>query len=291
MTLRHLEIFAAIADHGTMSGAARALYIAQPTVSQAVAELESAYQVRLFERLSRRLYLTPEGRDMLGYARHILASVDEMERRLQDAAGRPLLRVGATITVATCLMPSVLSRFEASHPDTRVKAWVGNTRSIEERVLSSQLDLGFVEGEASSPDIRSIPAQEDELILVASPTHPLAARGAVTARDLQGMDFVLREPGSGTRALFEQYLKDYRVRVEEKWTCNNSEAIKNAVIGGQGLTVISRLLVQRELDGRLLVCLPLQERRLTRRFSLILHKHKYLSPSLEAFLDVCGAGQ
>ena len=109
MTLRHLEIFAAVADHGTMSGAARALYIAQPTVSQAVAELESAYQVRLFERLSRRLYLTPEGQDMLGYARHILASVDEMERRLQDAAGRPLLRVGATITVATCLMPAVLS--------------------------------------------------------------------------------------------------------------------------------------------------------------------------------------
>ncbi len=193
MTLRHLEIFVAVADHGSMSGAAHALYIAQPTVSQAVADLERTYQVRLFERLSRRLYLTPEGQEMLGYARHILASVDEMER-----------------------------------------AWVGNTRSIEERVLSSRLDLGFVEGEASSPDIRSVPAREDELILVASPAHPLASRGVVTAHDLQGMDFVLREPGSGTRALFEQYLKDYRVRIEEKWTCNNSEAIKNAVIGGQG---------------------------------------------------------
>ena len=280
MTLRHLEIFVAVADHGSMSGAAHALYIAQPTVSQAVADLEHTYQVRLFERLSRRLYLTPEGQEMLGYARHILASVDEMERRLQDAAGRPLLRVGATITVATCLMPAILSRFEADHADTRVNAWVGNTRSIEERVLSSRLDLGFVEGEASSPDIRSVPAREDELILVSSPAHPLASRGVITAHDLQGMDFVLREPGSGTRALFEQYLKDYRVRIEEKWTCNNSEAIKNAVIGGQGLTVISRLLVR----------LPLQERRLTRRFSLILHKHKYLSPSLESFLKVCRAG-
>lgn len=200
MTLRHLEIFVAVADHGSMSGAAHALYIAQPTVSQAVADLERTYQVRLFERLSRRLYLTPEGQEMLGYARHILASVDEMERRLQDAAGRPLLRVGATITVATCLMPAILSRFEADHADTRVNAWVGNTRSIEERVLSSRLDLGFVEGEASSPDIRSVPAREDELILVASPAHPLASRGVVTAHDLQGMDFVLREPGSGTRA-------------------------------------------------------------------------------------------
>ncbi len=290
MTLRHLEIFAAVADHGTMSGAAQALYIAQPTVSQAVAELERTYQIRLFERLSRRLYLTPEGQEMLGYARHILSSVEEMERRLQDAAGRPLLRVGATITVATCLMPAVLSRFEAIHRDTRVKAWVGNTQDIEARVLSSRLDLGFVEGEAQSPDIRAIPAAEDELVLVAAASHPLAGRKSVSAGDLAGLDFVLREPGSGTRALFEQYLKDYRVRVEEKWTCNNSEAIKNAVIGGQGLTVISRLLVQRELEEGLLVRLPLQERRLTRRFSLILHKHKYLSAPLSAFLKACGAG-
>nr|MDD6336254.1 LysR family transcriptional regulator [bacterium] len=286
MTLRHLEIFIAVAEHGGMSAAANALYIAQPTVSQAIAELERQYGLKLFERFARKLHLTSAGQDLLGYARHILSSVNEMDRQMRYSAGRPTLKVGATITVATCLLPGILCRFESVHPYYRAEAWVGNTRNIEARVLSSQLDIGFVEGETHSPDIRSTPVTKDELILVCAPNHPLAGHALLEADALAGQDFVLREPGSGTRALFENYLSNHHIHVREKWVCNNSEAIKNAVMGGQGMTVISRLLVREELTHGKLIHIPLEEE-LMRHFSLIHHKNKYISPALSALMEAC----
>ncbi len=287
MTRRHLEIFVTVCECGKMSLAAQKLFISQPTVSQAIAELEATYAVRLFERLSKKLYLTEAGQQLEAYARHLLTTFHDLEASLNQSKGSPLLKLGASITVATCLLPKLLQEFESAFAEIHCHVFVDNTQTIEEQLLSSRLDLGLVEGEVKSPLLEKIPFAQDELILVAAPSHPLASLDHLTIADLSRQSFLLREPGSGTRELFLDHLHTQGITIEEKWICNNSEAIKNAARQGQGLTVLSQLLVQEELAEGSLVKLTIENLLLKRRFHLIYHRNKFLSPSLSAFLHHC----
>lgn len=280
MTIRHLQIFIAVADTGTMSLAAKQLYISQPTVSQVISEMESSYGVRLFERLSRRLYITDAGKQLLKYARHIVASFEEMERGLHDASEHPILRIGATITVGSCILTGIIRRFETKCPQIQVQAYVDNTRSIEKMILESELDLALVEGLVSEEDIVAQPMIDDELVLVCGMQHPFAQKQGCIAEELRGQAFILREEGSGTRARFEGYLNAHGVEIFPKWVCHSSDSILKAVEGGQGLSVLSKLLAEPSIGAGKLHQISLSDARLTRFFSLIYHKNKFLSEPL-----------
>ena len=287
MTLRHLNIFVAVAQTGSMSRAAERLFIAQPSVSQAIGELERHYGCKLFERLSRRLYITEAGRQLLGYARHILSLRDELERQALRSADSPRLRLGATITVGTCVLCDLIAAMRRELPAVDAAVQVANTAEIEDRLLRSELDAALVEGRVRSDELVARPVVEDELALVTAPDHPFAAVKSVDLETLSGEPLLLREPGSGTRELLVAQLNARALPVRETWTCSNSEAIKNAVRAGMGVTVISRRLVQRELDGGLLVETALSGCTLRRDFSLVYHRDKYLGDAMRAFIGCC----
>lgn len=290
MTFRHLKIFIAVAQSGSMSAAARELYIAQPTVSQVIAEIENEYGIRLFERLSRRLYITREGRQLLDYARHITALFDEMERDLRYASRNRTIRVGATITVGSCVLPELAARFEAENPSDTVEVLVDNTRVIEEKILSSELDFGLVEGEVSEPDLISRPVMEDELVLICAEGHPFPGRDSVRMADLDGEAFVLREPGSGTREQFESELDRRGIRIRTKWICHSADSILEAVARGQGISVISRRIAEQALPIKKLRILSMQDTELSRTFNLVYHRNKFLSEPIQAFFQLLTAG-
>ena len=286
MTFRHLKIFIAVAQTGSMSAAARELYIAQPTVSQVIAEIENEYGIRLFERLSRRLYITREGRQLLDYARHITALFEEMERDLHYASRNRTLRVGATITVGSCVLPTLVARFEAENPSDTVEVLVDNTRVIEEKILSSELDFGLVEGDVTEPDLLSRPVLRDELVLICAEGHPFCSRTRITMAGLEGEPFVLREPGSGTREQFEAELEHRGIHVRAKWVCHSADSILEAVARGQGLSVISRRLAEQALPIKKLRILPIQDAELSRTFNLVYHRNKFLSEPIQAFFQL-----
>ena len=287
MTIRHLEIFIAVCDYGKMSLAARKLHIAQPSVSQAISQLEKYYGVKLFERLSRKLFITEAGKKLLSYARHVVSLFNEMEENMKGIAGKINLRIGATVTVGTCVLNDILKAYEVKHPEVNTQVFVQNTSSIEEMILKNDLDIGVIEGEIKNPDIFKIPIISDELVLVCSNSHKFANLENVDITELQNLDFILREKGSGTGELFERALENAKVTINEKWVCNNSEAIKNAVINGQGLTVISKMLVEKELKNKKLHSIMINGVKLTRDFNVIYHKNKYLSDPLKSFISVC----
>ena len=197
MTIRHLRIFIAVAETGKMGLAAKQLYIAQPTVSQVISDMEKSYGVKLFERLSKKLYITPQGERLLSYARHIVSLFDEMERSMRNSSAQVLLRVGATITVGACVLSPIIHRYEELFPLSQVQVFVDNTRLIEEMLLESQLDVALVEGSVESPDLCTLPVIEDELVLACAPDHPFAFRETLHPEELEGQNFVLREKGSG----------------------------------------------------------------------------------------------
>ena len=145
MTIRHLKIFTVVADEGGMSKAAKKLYVSQPTVSQAIAELEKYYGVRLFERLSQKLYLTREGELMLSYSRHILDSFEQMEEAVYHAARKPSLRIGCSVSVGTCLINDILDEAKERIPECEINVLVENSADIEQAILNNEVDLGIVE--------------------------------------------------------------------------------------------------------------------------------------------------
>lgn len=285
MTIRHLKIFISVVELGKMSAAAEILHVSQPTISQAISQIEKYYNVLLFERLNRKLYITQEGKSFFDYAKHIITLFDEMEITMQNSSSNTILKIGATITVGICVFDTIVSEFEKQNPDIKINVFVDNTSVIEDMILKSTLDLALVEGEVKSTDIIIQPIIDDQLVLVCGNNHPMQGRNEIDITELEGLSFILREHGSGTRKLFETFLDKYGVNISEKWVSIDSEAIKNAVIKGQGLSVISKMLVEKEVEKKKLHIIKINNVQFQRKFSLIYHKNKYLSQPINRFWE------
>ena len=172
MTIRHLTIFVAVADQGSMSAAAAHLYLSQPTVSQAIRELEKHYNGLLFERLGKKLYLTERGNLLLPQARSLIRQFQQLEELMLNQGQSSTLKLGSTITIGTCLTPSLILKLQKICPRCPVHSYVSNTKDIEQKLLRSELDAGIVEGEILSPDLTVLPIIDDCLVLAAGKDHP-----------------------------------------------------------------------------------------------------------------------
>ena len=287
MTIRHLKIFITVADCGKMRQAAEQLYISQPSVSQAIQELERHYHVQLFDRLSQRIYLTESGKQLLSYARHVVSAFEEMDLQMKNAGMNRHLRIGGSITVGTCLLNRIISRLEERIPDIDSEVTVNNTASIENMLLRSELDVGIVEGVVKSPDLTAIPIYRDRLVLVAGTRHPLAQKESLTLTDLNGQIMISREEGSIERNQFEQMLIENHITMKTAWKCTNTETIKNAVENGRGLSIFSTMLIEKEVLAGTLKILPIENIQVYRDFQLIYHKDKFLSEPMSQFIEIC----
>lgn len=292
MTLRHFKIFLQVCDSGNMTAAAEILHIAQPSISQAIGELERHYHVKLFERLGRRLFLTAAGQKLLTYARHIVHLQQEADGAMRALETSGQLRVGASVTVGAYLLPELLTAFHAEYPQVELFSWVNNTKVIEAKLLADELDIAVVEGELHTAALAELPIWEDELVLVCAPQHPLAALAAVHLEQVAEYPLVVREEGSGTRELFDSVLRSRGLTSKLAGVYNSAEAIKAVVEAGLGITIISQLTVAKERQAGRLTTVTLADVSLKRQFRLVYHKNKFVSPLLQAWMEMCqGWGQ
>lgn len=287
MTLRHLRIFVEVVNCGKMSEAASKLYISQSSISQTISELERHYRVKLFDRLSKKLFLTTAGHELYALASKIVISYDEMNKYMSHITDKQELKIGATFTIGATLMTQLLKSLNADCPNVIVRVVVDRTPVLEEQILRGELDVAIVEGVIKSHDISSELLMQDELFLVCSTTHPFAKKKSIDIQELAGQDFIMREPTSRSRKIFEAYLERENVRVIEKWTCNNLETIKAAVIDGYGLSVLSERYITQEYQQGDLTIVPIRNVHMTRDFILIYHKNKYQFSALIKFISMC----
>ena len=284
MTLRHYKIFVAVCDTMNMTSAAEKLFMSQPAVSQAIAELEDHYGARLFERLSRRLYLTQAGQKLLGYARHMIRMNTEIENDMKTLHQNGTIRIGASVTVGAHVLPGIVFNFKKANPLTHVEVVEDNTASIENLILRDKIDLGLVEGETTSPDLLCRAFMDDELVLICSPNHRFASSTIIEPKELEREDFIIREEGSGTRRTFEDRMRENNLRWHAAWTCNNADTIKNAVAAGLGISVISKRAVVRETESGLLCQKHVKRIEFQRQFKVIYHKNKYITEAMKQFM-------
>lgn len=285
MTLRHLRIFTMVYRLGSMSAAAEKLHLSQPAVSTAIREMETYYGVRLFDRLARRLYRTPQGEKMYGYAVHIVSLFDEMEQTMKQPEA-DLLRVGASITIGGLFLPEWVSQFRNEEPQAQVQVSVRNTGEIEEALLGGELDLAFVEGGVKDPLLCSEPFLKDRLCLLAPNGHPLTGQADVTLQEAARYPFVMREEGSASRSVWEEAMRLQGLSPAILWESVSNTAVLQAVIHGVGLGVLPYRLAKKSLQQGLLCEIPLKLPALQRKFRLVYHRHKFFTPTMRAFLEL-----
>ena len=286
MDIRHLRVFIEVADSGKMSSAATKLFISQPTVSQTIRELEEYYNILLFQRLSKKLHITPEGEKLLEYAKTVVEKFDSLEKKIFLINNTDEIKIGATITIGNSLIYDIVENIEEELPNIKPYAFVDNTRAIKSKLLKSELDIAIVEGTITDPKLITIPAVDDYLVLTCSSAHELANKNNLDLEELQGRDFVMREEGSGTRKTFEEYLGKKGVTVRTKWETNCPGAMKNAIIKNGCLGVLSIRLIEEELkDGRIKV-IQHSEEPWHRNLNIVYHKDKVIDQTMKNIIDI-----
>lgn len=286
-TLRQLEVFLAVARHESVSRAAVDLAMSQSAVSGALSDLESQFEIRLFERIGKRLELSELGRSVRARGQALEEQAQEFEMLLSERGGAGVLRIGATLTIGDYLIVPLVAEFVRERDGARASLHVGNMEEIARKVRNFELDVGLVEGELIDQELELEPWREDELVVFCSPSHPLARKKRLRDADLKGANWILREPGSGTRQTFERAMRGIVTELCVALELQHTEAIKSAVRAGLGLGCISRIALEQEFRHQTLVPCCVPERDFRRRFYFALHRKKYRTPAVEAWLRLC----
>lgn len=289
-TLRQLEIFVAVAHAGSVSRAAEQVSLSQSAASTALGELERAYDQTLFDRVGKKLILNDTGQWLLPRALEILDRSSELERQLGTDESIGNLRLGASLTIGNYLATLLVADFLQQHPASRVQLAVHNSATIIEQVARYELDLGLIEGDMSHPDVVVVPWLRDELVVFAAPEHPLAKKKKVTLQEALKENWILREPGSGTRSTFERALGEHRAELNVRLELEHTEAIKRAVEAGLGLGCISRLALRDAFRRGSLAPIALPELQLQRQFYMVHQKNKYLTSGIRSLMQHIRAG-
>lgn len=285
MTLEQLRIFVAVALREHVTLGARDLNLTQSATSAAIAALESRHATKLFDRVGRRIVLTEAGRVFLAEAKAVLARANAAEMVLSDLGElkRGRLQIAASQTIANYWLPSHIHAFHSRFPGVEVQLTIGNTTTVAADVRDGSVDLGFVEGDTREADVTIERVADDELILVVPPDHPWAeTRPQPDA--LADESWILREAGSGTRAIFEDALPALglaRDALNVVLELPSNEAVRSTVEAGAGVTVMSRLVVQQAIRAGVLaeVALPIAKR----GFYLLRHRERYVSRAATEF--------
>jgi DNA-binding transcriptional LysR family regulator len=290
MDLRRLEIFAKVAELGSFSRAAEALFLTQPTISEHVRALEDELGVQLLDRLGRGATPTRAGQLLLGYARRMLTLSREAHQALERFQGRMSgeLVVGGSTIPGEYVLPALIGQFKAKYPDISISLLIGSTRQVSDWVEEGRVEVGVVGARPASRALEAKELMPDELVVVVPAAHPWATRRTTTLGDLQKEPMVVRERGSGSREAVEHALQEAGISLASLrivGEMGSTQAVKQAVRAGVGIALISKRAVEDECRAGLLACVKVKDLRVARAFHLVTHRDRTRSPLAQGFVE------
>lgn len=287
ISLKQLKVFITITQHETLTSASEALFLSKAAVSMALSELEKQIGHSLFDRVNNRLILNQEGQKLLPLADELIERAQDIEQLFDnDQTLTGELKIGASDTIGNQVAPYLLRDFRTETQHTSQSLFISNSALICEKLIDYELDLALIEGKTLHPQLISTQFSEDEMCIVCTPNDPLISKLPLTIGDLENSDWILREPGSGSREFFLRTVAPRIEHWQESFQLNTTEALINSVSAGLGLGCLSKLSAEPAINaGRVVeLQLPLD---MKRRFWLLVHKEKYQSPLLKTFIDYC----
>jgi DNA-binding transcriptional LysR family regulator len=291
MNFNHLGIFDAVAQEKSISRAGKRLRISQPAVSKQLQLLERALGTALVDRLPRGIRLTIAGELLAGYARRIFALADEAGQALAELQGLRggKLTVGASTTIGIYFLPELLARYRRLYPGIDLNLEVANTHVIQEHMMARRVDIALTEGFVHLPELRARIFLLDELVPIVPCGHALLRRRRVDLEQFCAEPLLMREHGSGTREVIEEALHRRGIAVQPLMTLGSTEAIKRSVAAGVGVSFVSRLTIEQELQDERLATVAIKGFRLRRSLHVVQARDQSLSSAVRAFLELLDA--
>jgi DNA-binding transcriptional LysR family regulator len=285
--LESMKMFVTVYEQKSFSRAAKLLHLSQPGVSLHIQNMENELGTKLFHRTPKLVKPTQAGEAFYHRAKQLLKLYEEARHEIQQLQNTVTgsLKIGASFTIGEYLLPKLLAEYAREYPSVGIEVTIANTEEITKAVQRSQFDIGLVEGEGAPADLQVLPFLKDELVLVASVGHPLALRKNITAEQLHDQVWIWREHGSGTRAYSDQLIEEWGLRIKHAYIFSSSQGVKEAVMEGLGIAMLSRLIVDRELENGELAVIQPAKKRFFRRFSLLRSPAQHDTKALQVFID------
>lgn len=290
MDLKQFEIFVKIVELKSFSRAAEAVYLTQPTVSSHIQSLEGELGLKLLDRLGREVVPTRPGKLFYGYARRMITLRDEARQALDNLMGRMTgeVVIGGSTIPGEYLLPGIIGRFRDKYPEITVVLKIGDTSEIVSKVLDGECEIGIIGFKPEDSRLECTDFVKDELVLIAGHDYALPEKTEMTAQELSSAPFVMRERGSGSRMTIEKRLLEMGVdpaKINVIAEMGSTEAVKQAVKAGLGVSIVSSIAVMEELRHKTLKTIPFKGKRFLRSFYVISHHGRTISPVGQALLE------
>lgn len=287
MNLRHLTIFKKVCDTGNITQAAKQLYMTQPAVSHAILELEEELGTPLFDRLSRRLYLTGSGRILLEKSTRLLAMYEELTLSARSLEADAPIRIGSTITLANSVLPEAMKRFQDLQRYAPARITIDKAAEIERLLAAGEIDLALLEGVVHLETLSASPLSSTRLLIVCAPAAPFYRDGMpLSIHELLTMPLLLREKGSAIRDTFDSALLPHGQTAMPQWVSVNSQALIKAVKQGLGVSVLPETIIREELDAGRLAQLHIDGLTLSCINQIATHRDKTLTAPMKDFIGI-----
>ncbi|MGZ9583316.1 LysR substrate-binding domain-containing protein [Paenibacillus marinisediminis] len=288
MIVDTLKVFVTVVEQSNFSRAAKVLNLSQPGVSLHIRNLENEFGVTLVHRTSKYVKMTEAGKILYNCAKEMLTRYDEAKEKIHllrdEVTGA--LKIGASYTIGEYILPRLIAEFSQDYPHVDIQTTIANTEDIAQAVRGDELDLGLVEGQVDYPDIQvKMPFMEDEMVLVAPYNHPLSTIPMVDPDLLQHQVWIMRESGSGTRSYCEQYIQNLELNVKRSFVFSSNQGVKEAVMAGLGIAILSRWVIRRELEAGELSQLNIAGPRAARQFYILQSTKHSSTMAMKVFLQ------
>ena len=289
MNNRLLSIFIEVYEKLNMTKASEALFISQPSVSQAIKELEDYYGTKLFERYPKKLYPTPEGNVLYNYSQQILGLFDEAQKEILSIDNKGSIAVGANISAGTVLISDYIDQFHLVYPNVKVRVCVAGSAVLSQMLYSNELDLALMEDLIFDHRLIQEPFYQDRIVFVCAPSNPLVGRKNLSFTDLEKESFLLRSKGVGARDKFDYLMKLHDISIEPLWESTNTTALVNAAKANYGIAVLPYLMVKNDLKDGSLAELDLHDEAFLRNLNITYYKDKVFNKWTKEFIRVVRA--
>lgn len=287
MNLNQLKIFYLAVKHGNLSIAGKKLNITQPAVTKGIQRLQEFYDIQLLNRFGKRLVLTDAGEALFEIAEKIfeldLLAEDCIRDFQQNERGH--IRIDASESFGAYYLPSIVNPFSLENPSLRISVNILPTEQVVDNTASLKNDLGFISFAVGNEKVTTHGILEDRFVIIAPLNHPFARKETLDPAELEGQSMVVHEIGSVPHQAVVRLVKEYNVSVSTPLELSSNRAIKKAVESGSGIALVSRKVAHEEVQQGTLAAIPLSDTSYTRNFFMVLHKDKYVSKNLQAFID------
>ena len=285
MTIRHLKVFLCVCKYGSMTKAAEELFIAQPAVSNTIAEIEKNYKVKLFERINKKLFLTDEGKVLLIKAQEVLTAFNEFEEIALNSSKKPLLKIGSSLTIGKQKLPWLLRNLKENFKEIDFQVSINQTSIIESKILNGTLDFAFIQGKPSNPSIKSRLVDSNTLIAVCGQKYDMP--DTVTLKELCHYDLLLREDESVSRDFLDNIFALENIVVTPVMESISNQALISAAVQNLGVTIMPEALLTRQLNNGGLRKITVLDYEFTRNSYLVYHKDKSFGAVKKENFDFC----